>query len=187
MIVRVLWNTLKYDLKKCTKAPSAKVQVNYKSIFFREFVPNELLSLEKKVTPLLHFERLSFHRTHLLQSSIDMRTQKFGDNYPARLLRISMFIVPKWKQPTSSEITQDVGSNRMFRLLIIINTQTNRVESQSNVILDVPFKLKTFLKIENDISVAFPFLKLHVVHPDYIYNRAIYERSQTSKVSILPL
>ena len=66
MIVRVLWNTLKYDLKKCTKAPSAKVQVNYKSIFFREFVPNELLSLEKIVTPLLHFERLSFHRTHLL-------------------------------------------------------------------------------------------------------------------------
>ena len=50
-----------------------------------------------------------------------MRTQKFGDNYPVRLLKIWMFIVPKWKQPTSSEITQDVGSNGMLRLLINVN------------------------------------------------------------------
>ena len=37
--------------------------------------------VKKKVTPVLHFERLRFHRTHLLELSIDMRTVKFAEQW----------------------------------------------------------------------------------------------------------
>ena len=31
---------------------------------------------------MLHFERLRFHRTHLLEPSIDVRTVKFAEQFP---------------------------------------------------------------------------------------------------------